>query len=282
MTKKRIRTGGGGRRRTRAAAVPVAVPPSSGGGAGVVIGIIGWLFAVGTLGFAGMQHSKFGNQQADIRRDRDARLEKLQADVKVRQETLDSRRKEVAAAIAAEVDGQSSTIRSRKTTGLVSGKMAEAADEVAGEQDKLAAAAEAKAKAADAAGVTLSALQKEVRAAEKEKRRLKNDYARRYRDLRNKFEAKAEHPEPAQIKLFFKQYAHSPFGPAAGFLAAEKLYERGELENAARQYQEVIRRYPQTGYATQARTRAAQAKGKEKFEKTSFSFEPYKALSFVR
>lgn len=120
-------------------------------------------------------------------------------------------------------------------------------------------------------------------AMRQERERLMTEYIDKYRTMKGQYEDRVAKADPEVIRGFFSTHQNTPFGPAALFFAAEKIYEKRKSVDAERLYNDLLRKYPDCGYAEHAKSRLARIKEHVPYEKLEgVGLIPYKALSIVQ
>jgi len=254
------------------------------GSAGIVIGTIGWVVATALLVATGVVAKRCGDEVRRLRATVPVEMEKLQESVNKRQAEVSRRRTELGKVINKNITDQSGLITENQVFELVMKELQPEADSLTRNRDKLQKGVGALKEDIGLMGEGVGDLRKRLKGLLAKRTSLIEEYRRRYRVMLDVYKEKLARPEPEMIRQFYGGHRHTPFAPAAGFHAAEKMYEKRRSQDALRYYTELVRRFPDSGYVAHARTRIAQLQASQRYEpfEPRIGFMPYRAPGFVK
>ena len=251
---------------------------------GIVLGIFGWL-CLAVLAVLCIVKAK--KNQETIARIGDTgreRLAALQTSVQHRQKEISERKVSLGKQINEHIAQQAKLVPRVKGMELTVAEIEPQEQSLARTEEKLRESAGALQEYATLTGQGAEELSAKLKEAQEKKLALVNEYRRRYEQMKAVFEDRLARPDPEQLRQFYGSHRHTPFGPAAGFFAAEKLYGKKRSQDARRYYEDILKRYPDSRYATLATTRLAQVEARNGYEPFDPPIEviPYRAPAFVR
>lgn len=254
------------------------------GSAGIVIGVIGWVVAIALLVATGVVAKRCDDEARRLRATVPVEMERLQESVNKRQAEVSRRRTELGKVINKNIADQSGLITENQSLELILKELQPEADSMTRNRDKLQTGVDALKEDVGLMGEGVGDLRKRLDGLVAKRTSLIEEYRRRYRIMRNVYEEKIARPESEMMRQFYSGHRHTPFAPAAGFHAAEKMYEKRKSQDALRYYTELVKRFPDSEYVVHARTRIAQIQAGQRYEpfEPSIGFIPYRAPGFVK
>ena len=250
-------------------------------GATVAAGI-GWVLFVAAAAASIAVNSNNAAGLAAVKASLPLELKKVQEDVNARQEAISTQRADVSKKINACIKKQLDLDARAQALELFIKDLKPSQQQLAAQADKIKDSVDAVREDASLAGGGLEGLTKKLDDLNREKRRLVDEYVQHYKDMQAAFEEKISRPEPDLMRAFYTTHRHTPFGPAAGYIAAEKLYEAKRSKDALRFYEDVQKRYPDSSYAEMCMNRIAEIQARKKYEgEVPTDFTPYKALPVI-
>jgi TolA-binding protein len=109
-------------------------------------------------------------------------------------------------------------------------------------------------------------------------RRLFAAYRKQYAELKARYEEAVRRSEPWMIRQFYGRYPDSPYAPAACFFTAEKMYAARDVANARRMYKTLLKQFSDSPYSLYVRKRLAQLDARLRYRPwdVPVKFYPYK------
>jgi TolA-binding protein len=260
----------------------MARPPVPGAGA-VVAGVVGWLVAAAALGgLVYVLHLGRSRPRA-LAASAEAAAAAVQGRVRARLEVLESERGELGRAIEAEVEQQTKLWQALSLQEPALRDLSAAREEKRREVARLEAAARAAGENLELYGEGVAELRARAAALDRRRQDQIRRYTEKYRAIQALYDAKVQERNPELLRQFYQKHAHTPFGPAALFFTAEKLYEGKRSVDAERLYAQLLTRYPDCGYVSHAQQRLTDIKARLSFEKLEgVGLIPYRALEVNR
>ncbi|MBT3377870.1 MAG: hypothetical protein HN742_29290 [Lentisphaerae bacterium] len=271
-----------GQKRTAATRKKGPAKPAS--NAGVVIGSVGVVFAIGFAIAAGVVAKRCDTETRRLRATVPVEMAKLQESVNTRQAEVSRRRTELGKVINKNITDQSGLITGNQALELMVKELQPEADSLKRNRDKLQEGVDALKEDVGLMGEGVGDLRKKLEALTAKRATQIEEYRDRYRVMKAVYEEKLARPEPEMMRQFYSGHRHSPFAPAAGFFAAEKLYQKRRSQDALRYYTDILKRYPDSEYSPHVRTRLAEIEEGHRFEpfEPGIGFHPYRAPGFVK
>ncbi len=252
--------------------------------AGLVIGILGWVCSLTAVVITIVDVKKCDAEFARIRTSLPGELAKLQDSVNVRKAEISEKKTVLTKSINEHIATQAELVPKVKSGERAVAELEPQAESLSRTEGKLREDVGAIKEDAGLTGEGVNDLKTRLQEAQKAQERLIDEYRKRYREMKAQFEEKRARPEPEWLRAFYGTHRHTPFGPAAGYLTGEKLFEKRRSDDARRYYQDVARRYPDSRYGKLALHRIQQIESKIPFEPHSppVAFTPYRAPAFIR
>ncbi|MFA5204283.1 MAG: hypothetical protein WC708_07750 [Lentisphaeria bacterium] len=241
----------------------------------VILGVLGWLAALGLLFFALTQPAAWRAREARVRAAlaavRETDVNAVEAEVSAARE----KRNATTRAVNAEIGARN---QARQDWADYEGRSLRLKEELAQVEKDLAVARE-ELRQATQRNPAVRSLEIKVVALRQERNRLAADYRTRLGGLRQEFQERLQARQPERMRQFYGSRQNTPFGPAALFFAAEFYYEARRSVDASRLYKELLRKYPDCGYVTITRQRQAEIQERQPYEpKDEIGIYPYHAL----
>jgi len=241
--------------------------PQEGNSAAVVVAGFGWAFLVAAIVWTVMTSQRDKQDFAS----HSARLHKavaeLQASADEAKQEVMAKKKELQTQINAEIRKQEGLHTEVQGLKLAAKELEPQTAPLERTLKKLQEAVGAVKQDAGLAGEGLDELRKKFDKLEARKFKLVDEYKERYEKMAEQYQEKIDRPEPEQLRQFYTSHRHTPFAPAAGFYAAEKMYGAKRSQDALRYYQDVVKRYPDSPYADRARNRITDIEGRVPLKK---------------
>ncbi len=252
--------------------------------AGLVIGAVGWLAAMGLVGILVVSLANVREDLARVHAGVTPAVAKIKAEVEPRREGLLQEREELTRKINELVKRQEDLLLRIKATERAIHDLEQDIKGQERTQGELAETVGAPSEGQGPAGTSVAALEAKLQGLERMRDRLQSEYKRRFIAKRADFEAAADAPEANAMRQFYATHRDTAFGPAAGYHAAEKLYATKHSGDALRLYKEVIRNYPGSSYVEASRTRIQQIEAGARYADPpeAVRFEPYLPEAGVR
>lgn len=269
------RTAAAGRRSASAMPAPPAANPML-----MVVAVVGWLGSAVALVMLLMGNAAQHRMMAEIQRQREAERETIQREAEVAEATIKSRMEAMQKQVNAASDEVSAMLKAAQEAEQQLAELsaqAAAATDAVGSAEAAAAAASA---GAGGAGEVLSSVSDALQELERQRAGLIAQYRKGFEALQNDLESRLERGGNA-LWQYYNGRRHTPFGPAAGYLAGEAFYSERRLNEARRAYGDVIKHFADTAYAGASRQRLDQIEAGEPYDDAGkLGVTPYKALSF--
>ena len=260
---------------------PVSKPAGS---AGIVIGVVGWVVAVGFGVGTAVVAKRCSDEISRLRATVPVEMEKLQESVNLRQAEVSRRRTELGKVINKNISDQSGLIAQNQALELLVKELEPEAASLTQNRDRLQKGVDALKEDIGLMGEGVGDLRKKLQDLVAKRAALIGEYRQRYQLMLDVYKERMARPEPEMIRQFYSGHRHTPFAPAAGFHAAEKMYQKRRSQDALRYYLELVERFPDSEYVAHARTRIAQIQENERYEPFSplIGFIPYQVPGFVK
>jgi TolA-binding protein len=248
----------------------------------MIIALIGWILAAVALFGAISANS---TQQAVLQEIQDSLPEKMaamQAEVNAKTRTFNTSGQETATKIEEKNTTISELFTEVQELEIEANKLSE---ERAALEKKLTETKQLK--AANEAALAETQKQLEETTAQlikisNKKDKAKAYYRKHYAALESKLRDLVDSGGGNQVKHFFYTYSHTPFGPAAGFHAGDKLYKERASADARKVFERVARQYPGSSYSGAAKDRLEELNARVPYADASSppGISAYNALQF--